>query len=105
MPSALLQHSQLQNSLDQAASPLQSVRLMSLCHALLQLIALHDVTSTDAAIVYTLEPVLGATLAYLLLGERWGPAGWVGAGLIVASSLTTQIFGQPDIPPPDAHSD
>ncbi|KAA6429417.1 MAG: hypothetical protein FRX49_00811 [Trebouxia sp. A1-2] len=71
----------------------------------IELIALHDVTSTDAAIVYTLEPVLGATLAYLLLGERWGPAGWVGAGLIVASSLTTQIFGQPDIAPPDAHSD
>ena len=44
-------------------------------HDMLQLIALHDVTSTDAAIVYTLEPVLGATLAYLLLGERWGPAG------------------------------
>ena len=81
------------------------MRLTSLCHVLLQLIALHDVTSTDAAIVYTLEPVLGATLAYLLLGERWGPAGWVGAGLIVASSLTTQIFGQPDTPPPDAHSD
>lgn len=74
-------------------------------HGMLQLIALHDVTSTDAAVVYTLEPVLGATLAYLLLGERWGPAGWVGAGLIVASSLTTQIFGQPDIPPPDVPSD
>lgn len=72
--------------------------------ALLQLIALHDVTSIDAAVVYTLEPVLGATLAYLLLGERWGPAGWVGAGLIVASSLTTQIFGQADTPPPDPPS-
>ena len=65
---------------------------------LLQLIALHDVTSIDAAIVYTLEPVLGATLAYILLGERWGPAGWVGAGLIVSSSLATQVFGQPDKP-------
>lgn len=72
--------------------------------AWLQLIALHDVTSIDAAVVYTLEPVLGATLAYLLLGERWGPAGWVGAGLIVASSLTTQIFGQPDAPPPESPS-
>lgn len=63
-----------------------------------QLIALHDVTSIDAAIVYTLEPVLGATLAYILLGERWGPSGWVGAGLIVSSSLATQVFGQPDKP-------
>ena len=65
---------------------------------MLQLIALHDVTSIDAAIVYTLEPVLGATLAYILLGERWGPSGWVGAGLIVSSSLATQVFGQPDEP-------
>ncbi|KAL3162993.1 hypothetical protein ABBQ32_009425 [Trebouxia sp. C0010 RCD-2024] len=70
----------------------------------IELIALHDVTSIDAAVVYTLEPVLGATLAYLLLGERWGPAGWVGAGLIVTSSLATQIFGQPDTPPPDSPS-
>ena len=72
--------------------------------AWLQLIPLHDVTSNDAAVVYILEPVLGATLAYLLLGERWGPAGWVGAGLIVASSLTTQILGQPDAPPTDGPS-
>ena len=79
------------------------MRTFSECFcAWLQLIALHDVTSIDAAVVYTLEPVLGATLAYLLLGERWGPAGWVGAGLIVASSLTTQIFGQPDTLPPDS---
>ena len=59
-----------------------------------QLIALHDVTSTEAAIIYSLEPVLGALGAYLLLGERWGPAGWIGAALIVASSLAVQIFGE-----------
>ena len=83
---------------------LSYAHLSECLRAWLQLIALHDVTSIDAAVVYTLEPVLGATLAYLLLGERWGPAGWVGAGLIVASSLTTQIFGQPDTPPPDSPS-
>jgi EamA-like transporter family len=56
-----------------------------------QVIALKDVPSTEAAIIYTLEPVLGAAFAYMLLGERWGPAGWVGAGLIVSSSLAAQV--------------
>lgn len=60
---------------------------------LIELVALKDVSSTDAAIIYTLEPVLGAGLAFAVLGERWGPAGWVGAGLIVGSSLVTQVIG------------
>lgn len=55
--------------------------------------ALHDVSSTDAAIIYTMEPVLGAGLAYVVLGERWGSLGWVGAALIIASSLAAQIVG------------
>ncbi|KAK9816430.1 hypothetical protein WJX72_000116 [[Myrmecia] bisecta] len=59
----------------------------------IEVIALHDVSSTDAAIIYTLEPVLGALFAYLVLDERWGPAGWVGAALIVFSSLATQLWG------------
>lgn len=63
---------------------------------MMELTALHDVPSTDAAIIYSLEPLLGASFAWLLLGERWGPAGWVGAGLIVGSSLATQIFGRGD---------
>lgn len=50
-------------------------------------------SSTEAAIIYTLEPVFGAALAYFLLGERWGPSGWVGAGLICASCLVAQLLG------------
>ena len=65
---------------------------------MLQVVALQDVSSVEAAIIYTLEPVLGAAFAYLLLGERWGPAGWCGAALIVLSSLATQIWGSPDAP-------
>lgn len=61
---------------------------------LLELIALRDVPSTDAAIIYTLEPVLGAAFAYVALGERWGPIGWVGAGLIVASTAFAQLHGK-----------
>lgn len=29
----------------------------------------------------------------MLLGERWGPSGWAGAALILASCLTAQLLG------------
>lgn len=57
------------------------------------MIALRDVSSTEAAVTYTLEPVVGAALAYIYLGERWGPSGWVGAALIIASCLAIQMNG------------
>lgn len=60
---------------------------------LMELVALRDVTSTEAAIIYTMEPVLGAGMAFAVLGERWGPMGWVGAALIVGSCLAMQFWG------------
>lgn len=60
---------------------------------LLEILALQDVSSVEAAIIYTLEPVLGASLAWAVLGERLGAKGLVGAGIIVASSLATQVWG------------
>lgn len=45
-----------------------------------ELIALQDVSSTDAAMIYSLEPVAGALMAYAFLGERWGAWGWAGGG-------------------------
>lgn len=60
---------------------------------LLDVIALRYVSSLDAAIVYSMEPVLGAGLAWYALGERWGPQGWVGAAIIFASSLAVQVLG------------
>ncbi len=47
----------------------------------------------DAALIYTLEPVLGAALAWALLGERLGLKGMTGAGIILASSLFSQVVG------------
>ncbi len=61
-----------------------------------QVYALQDVSSIEAAFVYTLEPVAGAALAYVALGERWGPSGWVGAALIIASNVVTQLYGVTD---------
>ena len=43
--------------------------------------------------------VLGAGMAYYFLGERLaGPLAWVGAGLIIASSLAAQLLSGPPGP-------
>lgn len=39
------------------------------------------------------EPLWGALFAWTLLGERWGATGWLGAALIVGSSLGAQLVG------------
>lgn len=57
----------------------------------IELDALKEVSSPVAALTYTLEPLYGASLSWALLGERWGAQGWVGAGLIIAASLYSQI--------------
>ncbi|CAA3029488.1 uncharacterized protein LOC111401417 [Olea europaea subsp. europaea] len=55
--------------------------------------AMRDVSATETAVIYGLEPLWGASFAWFLLGERWGAAGWMGAALILGGSLTVQIFG------------
>jgi hypothetical protein len=60
---------------------------------MMEVFALQDVSSVDAAIIYTLEPVLGAGLAWAMLGERLGAKGLAGAAIILASSLATQVLG------------
>ncbi|XP_020090070.1 uncharacterized protein LOC109711448 isoform X1 [Ananas comosus] len=58
-----------------------------------ELSAMRDVSATETAIIYGLEPVWGAAFAWFLLGERWGVVGWIGAALIIGSCLTVQILG------------
>ncbi|KAK7273840.1 hypothetical protein RIF29_14904 [Crotalaria pallida] len=58
-----------------------------------EMAAMRDVSATETAIIYGLEPVWGAGFAWFLLGERWGPTGWIGAALVLGGSLTVQIFG------------
>ncbi|XP_030529098.1 uncharacterized protein LOC115739925 isoform X2 [Rhodamnia argentea] len=58
-----------------------------------EMAAMCDVSATETAIIYGLEPVWGAGFAWLLLGERWGITGWIGAALVLAGSLTVQICG------------
>lgn len=45
--------------------------------------AMRDVSATETAIIYGLEPVWGAGFAWFILGERWGLSGWIGAALIL----------------------
>ncbi|XP_061366032.1 uncharacterized protein LOC133309286 [Gastrolobium bilobum] len=58
-----------------------------------EMAAMCDVSATETAIIYGLEPVWGAGFAWFLLGERWGPTGWIGAALVLGGSLTVQIVG------------
>lgn len=58
-----------------------------------EMVAMGDVSATETAIVYGLEPVWGAAFAWFLLGERWDNAAWVGAALVLCGSLTVQLFG------------
>ncbi|XP_058080088.1 uncharacterized protein LOC131228217 isoform X1 [Magnolia sinica] len=58
-----------------------------------EMAAMCDVSATETAIIYGLEPVWGAAFAWFLLGERWGITGWIGATLVLGGSLTVQIWG------------
>ncbi|KAK4430313.1 hypothetical protein Salat_1332000 [Sesamum alatum] len=58
-----------------------------------EMTAMRDVSATETAIIYGLEPVWGAGFAWFLLGERWGVRGWIGAALVLGGSLTVQIMG------------
>ena len=49
----------------------------------MQMTAMRDVSATETAIIYGLEPVWGAGFAWFLLGERWGVSGWIGAALVL----------------------
>ncbi|OVA01733.1 Drug/metabolite transporter [Macleaya cordata] len=58
-----------------------------------EMTAMRDVSATETAIIYGLEPLWGAGFAWFLLGERWGITGWIGAAFVLGGSLTVQIFG------------
>ncbi|KAI3817279.1 hypothetical protein L1987_11068 [Smallanthus sonchifolius] len=59
----------------------------------IEMTAMRDISATETAIIYGLEPVWGAGFAWFLLGERWGLPGWFGAALVLGGSLMVQIFG------------
>ena len=52
---------------------------------------MRDVSATETAIIYGLEPVWGAAFAWVMLGERWGMTGFVGAILIIGTLATFAV--------------
>ncbi|KQK18639.1 uncharacterized protein LOC100835286 [Brachypodium distachyon] len=58
-----------------------------------EVVAMRDVSATETAIIYGLEPVWGAAFAWAIHGERWGVTGLIGAIFIIAGSLMVQILG------------
>ncbi len=48
---------------------------------------------THAAVLFSLEPVFAAAFSYLVVGERLGARGLLGAGLILAGVLVTELAG------------
>jgi drug/metabolite transporter (DMT)-like permease len=49
---------------------------------------------THAALIFSLEPVFAALLSYLLIGERLGLRGLLGAVLVLAGVLASELLGQ-----------
>lgn len=56
--------------------------------------ALKDVSAATAALIYTSEPIWGATFAWILLSERWGLLGWIGGAVVVGASAYSQLSGE-----------
>lgn len=54
--------------------------------------AMRDVSATEAAVIYGMEPIWGAAFAWFILGERWELPGWIGAALVLGGSLTVQMY-------------
>jgi len=54
-----------------------------------RLIAPHKI-----ALVFALEPIFGHLAAYFILGEHLGFKGWLGAGLIIAGMLYSELGGR-----------
>lgn len=53
--------------------------------------ALKSVSASVAALLYSAEPVYGAVIASLVLGEGWTARGVAGAALVLSASLAGQV--------------
>ena len=50
-----------------------------------------NVVTTRAALIYATEPVFASVFAYLFLGETFTRTGFVGAGLIIAGLVVSEL--------------
>jgi drug/metabolite transporter (DMT)-like permease len=61
---------------------------------LIQTRAQREVPPTKTAVILTMEPVFAGLFGFLLAGERLSVRGWLGAALILAGMLVTEL-GRP----------
>jgi drug/metabolite transporter (DMT)-like permease len=59
--------------------------------AVLQTMAQRVVAAPLAALVFVLEPVFAAIFAAWWLGERLGPIGWLGGGMVVVAMVVSEL--------------
>lgn len=58
---------------------------------LVQTYAQRHAAPTETALILTFEPVFAGLFGFVLAGDRWGPAGWVGAAMILAGMLYSEF--------------
>lgn len=56
-----------------------------------QAVAQRKVSATETAIIYTLEPVFTAVFSFWWLGKSLGRQGWLGACMVLAAMVLSQI--------------
>jgi drug/metabolite transporter (DMT)-like permease len=61
--------------------------------------AQRTLSATNTALLLTLEPVFAWLTSFLVLGERLTPRGWVGAALVLAGILFTEVRLRPEVSP------
>ena len=54
-----------------------------------------DTSPTRAAIIFSLEPVFAAVLAYMVLGEQVGTLGLIGGTVVVGGILVSELWDRP----------
>ncbi len=69
-----------------------------------QLAGQRAVSSTEAALVYALEPLVAAVVSFVSFGERLSGGQWAGGGLILAASLVAQLGRPSPAPAPEPAS-
>jgi drug/metabolite transporter (DMT)-like permease len=64
-----------------------------------QTLAQRQMSAARAALVFCLEPVFAAGVAWLWLGERMSGSQWLGGGLILAGMVAAELPRRGDPPP------
>jgi drug/metabolite transporter (DMT)-like permease len=58
---------------------------------------IHKVPAARAGVFLNIEPALGSILGVELLGDRLGPAAWLGGGLIIAAAIVLTTTGHVEV--------